>query len=92
VNADKRGQIRYYLNPMSRTPTQNYRTAAEQALVGRLLAAVELMDFGVALMRQNITRKMPGAPPEKISQELRRWLIEQPEHFEVRGSTPSEDL
>ena len=48
-----------------------------------LLAAIELMEFGIQLMRQNIARRLAGAPPERIEAELRRWLMEQPAQFAV---------
>lgn len=62
----------------------------KRAMAVRLLAALELMDFSIALMRQNIARKLPGVTPEKVTSELRRWLIDQPRHFVVRDSTSSE--
>ena len=50
-------------------------------MVDRLLATVDLMEFGVDLMRQNIARKLPGATPQKIESELQRWLMDQPARF-----------
>lgn len=40
----------------------------------RLLAALDLMELGISIMRQNIVRKNPGAPAEKINAELQAWL------------------
>lgn len=52
-----------------------------------LLAAVDLMEFGMRLMRQNIARKLPTADPSHIDSELNRWLFEQPVNFIPRMSS-----
>ena len=49
----------------------------------RLLVTLQVMELSIALMRQNIARKLPNASAAQIDAELRRWLIEQPEFFEV---------
>ena len=36
--------------------------------------AVDMHQFGVAIMRQNLRRRDPGAPPAKIEARLRQWL------------------
>ena len=54
-------------------------------MVNRLLAAIEMMEFSILLMRQNIARQLPVAAPEQIDAELRRWLIDQPTPFVVRA-------
>ncbi len=47
----------------------------------RMLAALELMDFGINLMRQNIARQLPKASKEFIDAEFRRWMMDQPRDF-----------
>lgn len=54
-----------------------------------LIAAVDLMEFGIRLMRQNISRALPGATPNHVDAELRRWLFDQPEFF--RPEMPASD-
>ena len=44
-------------------------------MIRRLLEALDLMEFGVALMRQNLVRRYPGATPSEIAAKLDRWLI-----------------
>jgi hypothetical protein len=56
-------------------------------LTTRLLEALELMEFGVALMRQNIRRQLPLASECKVEAELRRWLIDQPAQFRPSNSS-----
>ncbi len=56
-------------------------------LIANFLAAIDLMDFSIALMRQNIARRLPGALDEEIDRELRRWLIEQPDCFRLKSKT-----
>lgn len=50
-----------------------------------LIAAAELSDLGIALMRQNIARALPNSSREIIDRELLRWLVEQPSHFVPNG-------
>lgn len=72
---------------MSSNLIREQNTAPSPAEMGeRLLAALDLMEFSIELMRQNIARELPDAPPEKIEEELARWLIEQPSPFIVRSS------
>ena len=52
-----------------------------QQRVSNLLGALDLMDFSIELMRQNISRALPDAPSSVIERELQRWLIDQPEVF-----------
>ena len=47
-----------------------------------LLSAIDLMEFGIRLMRQNISRALPDASKEQVDIELRRWLFEQPADFQ----------
>ena len=49
--------------------------------IANLLAAVDLMEFAIMLMRQNIVRHLPEAGGAIIEGELKRWLIEQPRYF-----------
>jgi hypothetical protein len=53
------------------------------SLSTRLVAALELMEFGILLMRQNIKRSLPSAPETHVDAELRRWLIDQPPRFKA---------
>lgn len=52
--------------------------------LANLLATIDLMEFGIMLMRQNIKRRLPNADNAIIERELQRWLIEQPSNFEPR--------
>ncbi|MCB0338015.1 MAG: hypothetical protein KDD53_00355 [Bdellovibrionales bacterium] len=56
----------------------------------RLLETVELMEFGVALMRQNITRMLPNSSKEAIESELQRWLFNQPDVFQLSLNNSSD--
>lgn len=47
-------------------------------LVERLRTAVDLWATGVALKRETIRRRHPGASDEEIEIELNRWLQERP--------------
>ena len=47
----------------------------------RLLQTLDLMEFGIALMRQNIIRARPCATSDEVEKELDRWLFDQPEVF-----------
>ena len=47
----------------------------------KLLAALDLMEFAIELMRQNLIRKLPKASPMIIESELNRWLMQQPNKF-----------
>lgn len=50
----------------------------------RLLQALDLMELGIELMRQNIARQLEGESAEHIQKELNRWLFQQPPHFIAR--------
>jgi hypothetical protein len=52
----------------------------------RLLATLDLMEFGIAVMRQTIVRRFPDASNEEIVAELNRWLLDQPHCFLPFGS------
>jgi Rv0078B-related antitoxin len=45
-------------------------TAAE-----RLLQALELMEAGFTLQRQNLGRRFPNASPAELDERMRRWLL-----------------
>lgn len=49
--------------------------------IANLLVTVDLMEFSITLMRQNIARRLPNAKNAIIERELKRWLIEQPQDF-----------
>ncbi len=46
----------------------------DEALAARFRTTLELHEFGVALMLQNLRRSMPGATEEQIREAHRRWL------------------
>jgi hypothetical protein len=52
----------------------------------RLLVALDLMEFGIDIIRQNIKRKLKGESNEQINAELNRWLFEQPNNFVPKSS------
>ncbi|UQA56200.1 hypothetical protein [Polyangium aurulentum] len=47
-------------------------------LADKLRLAFELHDAGVALMRQNLRRRLPAASEEEIDARLAAWLKERP--------------
>jgi Rv0078B-related antitoxin len=53
----------------------------------RLRLALDLFGAGVDLMRQNLKRLDPEAPPAEIEQRLVRWLSSRPgaEHGDSAG-------
>ena len=53
----------------------------------KLRAALELHEVGVAVMRQNLRRRHPEAPPSRIEQLLLTWLRTRPvaEHGDSVG-------
>lgn len=57
------------------------RENTNQKRIDNLFATIELMEFGIMLMRQNIRRQLPSASEATINRELQRWLIEQPSNF-----------
>jgi hypothetical protein len=44
----------------------------------RLLQALDMFEFGVALMESNLRRKYPGSSPEQIELLLDAWLAAVP--------------
>jgi|LakMenEpi03Aug12_release.lakeMendotaPanAssembly.Ray.scaffolds.fasta_scaffold3892494_1 hypothetical protein len=42
----------------------------------RLLAALDLMELGFALKRQNLKREMPRASEKEIDARLQSWILE----------------
>jgi len=44
----------------------------------RLLAALEMWDDGVQIMRENLRRRSPHATDEEIEDQLGRWLAGPP--------------
>jgi len=46
------------------------------SLQTRLLAAIDMVDFGIQLMRHNLTRQNPHASLEEIEGMLQAWLNE----------------
>jgi len=51
-------------------------------LIAWLLDAIDLMESGIQLMRQNVVRRWPNASPGQVDAELERWLFEQPVDFD----------
>jgi hypothetical protein len=45
---------------------------------GRLLAALDLHETGVEIMRQNLRRRDPSASDHDIDAQLRAWLSHRP--------------
>ncbi len=56
---------------------------AQNKSIKKLLSVVDLMEFSIRMMRQNIVRALPGAGQDIIDAELRRWIFEQPVHFVI---------
>ena len=72
---------------------KNAEVDREKAMRDSLIATLDLMEFGIRLMRQNIARKLSGAEPSHIDAELSRWLFEQPVDFipQMPSSSPTHD-
>jgi len=51
---------------------------SDSKLVERLREALRMHDEGVALMRQNLRRRHPGASDDRIEEHLIAWLRERP--------------
>lgn len=49
--------------------------------IHNLISTIDLMEFSIQLMRQNLKRRYPGEGSSYIEEELRRWLHEQPRFF-----------
>jgi len=50
----------------------------QSVLRERLLEAIDLMEFGIELMRQNLRRRHPEASEEEINIRLESWQFEEP--------------
>jgi len=50
----------------------------QRVLRERLLDAIDLMEFGIELMRQNLQRRHPEASEEEINAMLQSWQFEEP--------------
>ena len=53
-------------------------SSSATAAAGRLRAALELYETGVAMMRQNLRRRHPQAGTKEIDERLEAWLLERP--------------
>lgn len=53
----------------------------------KLRLALDLFDSGVAMMRETLRRRFPGASDQKIAEALAAWLRERPgaEHGDAAG-------
>ncbi len=51
---------------------------AELTPAEKLRTAFDLFDAGVDMMRQNIRRDFPEAPPEEVDRRLQEWLFTRP--------------
>lgn len=62
-----------------------------EAAAERLRVAFDLFESGIALMRQNLRRRHPGASDEEIESMLGEWLEERPgaEHGDAEGTPGS---
>ena len=50
----------------------------ENAAIRRFRLALDLYEAGEAMMRRQLERRHPGAPPEEIERMLVEWLRERP--------------
>ena len=53
-------------------------TASDLSPEKKLAIALELHEFGVEMMRQNIRRREPCLSDEEVSERLRAWLQDHP--------------
>jgi len=56
----------------------DFDSSASDPRVSRLLAALDLMELGIEMMRQNIARRSPGASREAVNAELQAWIENAP--------------
>lgn len=59
-----------------------------QLAARRLRATLDLYDFGVSMMRQNLRRRHPQADDRQIETLLTRWLHERPLLWEKHPRPP----
>jgi|GEM_PF-6744366 len=79
---------------MSTNQEPNPQTTLSQAILReRLLAAIDMMEFGLELMRQNIKRNHPDASEQERSTMLERWQFEAPAGIcFIDSSVPNKSL
>lgn len=53
-----------------------------QAAAARLRQALEMHEFGLEMMRQNLRRRFPEESPEQIEARFLAWLEERPDELE----------
>ena len=46
----------------------------------RLRLAFDLSEAALVMMRQNLRRRFPDAPPEELEKRLGEWLAKPPDH------------
>jgi hypothetical protein len=61
--------------------------ASRERLARKLKTTFDLQRFGIAMMRQNLIRRHPGASEDEINVRLREWLHHRPgaEHGDAVG-------
>lgn len=64
---------------MERLPDEGPERTDPASLGARLRLALDLVEVGVELMRQNLRRQHPGANDDEIQALLNAWLAELPE-------------
>ncbi len=53
---------------------ENVKREPDSTAAGRLALALEMADFGIALMRQNLRRRFPSADEAEICRRFADWL------------------
>ncbi len=68
------------------------RNSTKVNLKEKLLIAIDFMDFGIELQRQNIKRRNPNATDEEISKKLQGWRFEAPPGITIINAADLDSL
>ena len=57
------------------TKEDQHQRQLQEGYAARLMAALDLMELGIEIMRQNIIRRRPDATPQAVGAELQAWIL-----------------
>jgi hypothetical protein len=70
---------------MEREPINSKRNSAALNPNG-LLEALDLMELGIELKKQSILRDRPDLSPEKVLEEVQRWISSRSDDLSSTGT------